>query len=304
MESSLDPMVTDGMTMSCSSTSDPLMFHRYDCMPLYHGTGNTVLVGGLTAGVTICIGRKFSVSKFWDDIHDSGATTFVYVGETARYLLNGPPHPHERDHKVKSVWGNGMRPDVWERFRQRFNIPVINEFFNSTESVFSMSSRNEGPYTVAAVGHQGAIARWMTSNRFIPVALDHEKGDIWRDPKTGFAKRMPYDEGGEILVNVGNTDGGFSGYWNNPEATAKKYIADVFAKGDRYYRTGDALRRTPDGRWFFMDRLGDTFRWKGENVSTAEVSECLGRFSGIAEANVYGVEVPGESSCPFNSHHD
>ena len=267
----------------------------YDCMPLYHGTGNTTLVGGLITGITVCIGKKFSVSKFWDDIKDSGATTFVYVGETARYLLNAPPHPHERDHKVRSVWGNGMRPDVWEKFRQRFNIPTVIEFFNSTEGGFAAWNRNDGPFTVNAVGHQGAIARWQTKDLYVPVALDHAKGDIWRDPHTGFAKRVPYEEGGEILVSVNGVPDAFPGYWNNPEATEKKYITNVFKKGDRYYRTGDALRRTPDGLWFFMDRLGDTFRWKGENVSTAEVAECLGHFGGVAEANVYGVELPGKS---------
>ena len=265
---------------------------RYDCMPLYHGTGNTVLVGALTAGLTVCIGRKFSVSGFWDDIYDSGATTFVYVGETARYLVNGPTHPHERDHKVKSVWGNGMRPDVWEKFRERFNIPTIIEFFSSTEGMFSLSQKNDGPYTSAAVGHHGALVRRMMRDVYVPVAVDHETGDVWRHPKTGFAKRMPYEEGGEILVAVGDNREAFPGYWNNAEATGKRFINNVFRKGDQYYRTGDALRRTPDGRWYFMDRLGDTFRWKGENVSTAEVAECLGHFKGVAEANVYGVQLP------------
>ncbi|KAF2150189.1 AMP dependent ligase [Myriangium duriaei CBS 260.36] len=272
----------------------------YDCMPLYHGTGNTVLVGCLISGLTVCIGRKFSVSKFWDDIHDSGATSFVYVGETARYLVNGPPHPHERDHRVKSVWGNGMRPDVWEAFRTRFNIPTIIEFFNSTEGMFALWNKNHGAYTAAAVGHHGAVMRRSMDKVYVPVAIDHETGDVWRHPKTGFAKRVPYEEGGEILVWVGDNPEAFPGYWNNPSSTRAKFVESVFTKGDRYYRTGDALRRTPDGRWYFMDRLGDTFRWKGENVSTAEVAECLGRYKGVAEANVYGVELPshdGRAGC-------
>ncbi|KAF2227199.1 putative very-long-chain acyl-CoA synthetase family protein [Elsinoe ampelina] len=272
----------------------------YDCMPMYHGTGTTCLVGCMTAGLTLCIGRKFSVSKFWDELRDSRATTFVYVGETARYLVNAPPSPRDRDHRVKSVWGNGMRPDVWERFRDRFGIPTIVEFFNSTEGMFSLWNKNDGEYTAAAVGHHGALLRRQFQNIYVPVALDHEKGDIWRDPKTSFAKRVPYEEGGEILVYVGDNKAAFAGYWNNPEATEKKFITDVFKKGDRYYRTGDALRRTKDGRWYFMDRLGDTFRWKGENVSTAEVAECIGRFEGVAEANIYGVELPshdGRAGC-------
>lgn len=262
-------------------------------MPLYHGTGNTVLVGCLITGQRVCIGRKFSVTRFWDDVHDCGATSFVYVGETARYLVNAPPHPHERDHNIKSVWGNGMRPDVWERFRQRFSIPTIVEFFNSTEGLFVLHNKNSGSFTATAVGHHGSILRRKLQNIYIPVALDHEKGDIYREPVTGFAKRVSYNEGGEILVNVNNNRSAFVGYWNNPSATAKKFLDDVFVTGDTYYRTGDALRRTDDGRWYFMDRLGDTFRWKGENVSTAEVADVLGRFPGVAEANVYGVEVPG-----------
>jgi acyl-CoA synthetase (AMP-forming)/AMP-acid ligase II len=115
-----------------------------------------------------------------------------------------------------------------------------------------------------------------------------------RDAKTGFAKRVPYEVGGEVLVRQPPTlTPPFPGYYKNEEATVKKYVYDVFKKGDCYYRTGDALRRDADGRWFFLDRLGDTFRWKGENVSTAEVSEVLGGYPGVSEATVYGVSLPG-----------
>jgi len=274
----------------------------YDTMPYYHGTGNTVLVGCLCAGLTVCIGRKFSVSRFWEDVRDSKATAIVYVGETARYLVNAPPSPRDRDHNVKLAYGNGMRPDVWEKFRERFGIATISEFFNSSEGVFALGNYNAGPYTAAAVGHDGAIKRWMMRNVYVPLAIDHEKGDIWRDSKTGFAKRMPYEDGGELVVKIPD-ESAFIGYWNNPEATKKKYLRDVFEKGDLYYRTGDALKRV-EGRWMFMDRLGDTFRWKGENVSTAEVAECLGKFPGIAEANVYGVELPCKCCVrkSFSSH--
>jgi len=132
----------------------------------------------------------------------------------------------------------------------------------------------------------------MTRNVFVPVEIDHETNAIVRDPVTGFAIRKSFEEGGEIIVNI-PTESAFPGYWRNPEATEKKFERNLFKKGDLYYRTGDALRRTSDGRWYFVDRLGDTFRWKSENVSTAEVSHALGDFPGIVEANVYGVEVPG-----------
>ncbi|SMR51527.1 unnamed protein product [Zymoseptoria tritici ST99CH_3D1] len=265
----------------------------YDCMPLYHGTGCTIAVGCMVSGVRLAIGRKFSVSRFWHDIHDSEANSFVYVGETARYLLAAPPSPLDKDHKLKAMFGNGMRPDVWLKFQERFNIPCVNEFFNSTEGMFGLLNVCRGPFHAAHVGHHGALLRRRYHNIYIPVEIDHENGDsIWRDPKTGFAKRKPYEEGGEILVAC-QSERDFTGYWDNPEATAKRFERDVFKKGDLYYRTGDALRRDKDGRWYFMDRLGDTFRWKSENVSTAQVAEVLGDFPGLVEANVYGVELPG-----------
>ena len=273
--------------------ADSLIF-RYDCMPLYHGTGCTTAVGCAVSGVTLAIGRKFSVRNFWPDIHDSGAAAFVYVGETARYLLAAPPSSLDKGHKLKAMFGNGMRPDVWTKFITRFDIPTVNEFFNSTEGMLQLLNVARGPFHAAHVGHQGAIKRWQTHNLIVPVKIDHEGGgdNIYRDPATGFAVRSPYEEGGEVLIACA-TEKDFVGYWNNPLATAGRFEHDVFRKGDIYYRTGDALRRDADGRWFFLDRLGDTFRWKSENVSTAQVAEALGRFSGVVEANVYGVEVPG-----------
>lgn len=246
----------------------------------------------MLSGVTLCIGKKFSSSRFWSDIRDSNSSAFVYVGETARYLLANPPSDLDRKHKVRVMFGNGMRPDVWHRFVERFGIETVAEFFNSTEGVFGLLNVSRGPYTATAVGHHGAIMRFLLRNTFVPVEIDHETNAIWRDPKTGFAKRKPYEEGGEIIVAIPD-ESAFVGYYGNSEATQKKFERNVFKKGDLFYRTGDALRRTSDGRWFFLDRLGDTFRWKSENVSTAEVSEVVGNYPGVIEANVYGVEVPG-----------
>jgi acyl-CoA synthetase (AMP-forming)/AMP-acid ligase II len=246
----------------------------------------------MLSGVTLCIGKKFSTSRFWTDVRDSNSSAFVYVGETARYLLANPPSEMDKKHNVKVMFGNGMRPDVWHRFVERFGIRTVAEFFNSTEGVFGLINVCRGPYLATAVGHHGAILRNSLHNTFVPVEIDPESNAIVKDLKTGFAKRKPYEEGGEIIVQLPNEEA-FVGYYNNPEATAKKFERNIFKKGDLWYRTGDALRRTPDGRWFFLDRLGDTFRWKSENVSTAEVGEVLGNYPGIVEANVYGVEVPG-----------
>ena len=256
-------------------------------------------MGLLMAGITLAIGNGFSVRNFWTDVHDSGATCFVYVGETARYLLAAPPGPYDRDHRVRCMYGNGLRPDVWLKFRERFNVSEVGEFFNSSEGMLVLFVWNRGDYTVNCVGHHGALLRYLFRSRYVPVAIDLETDKIIRDPKTGFAKRNSYKEGGEILVRLPE-ESAFAGYWNNPEATRKKIVRDVFANGDLYYRSGDALRRTDDGRWFFMDRLGDTYRWKSENVSTAEVAETIGRFPGVLEANVYGVTIPdheGRAGC-------
>ncbi|ETN39988.1 uncharacterized protein HMPREF1541_04263 [Cyphellophora europaea CBS 101466] len=271
----------------------------YNSMPLYHGTGAITSSMALLGGLGLALAPKFSVSRFWNDVHDSRATFFIYVGETARYLLNAPPHPLERSHRLRLCYGNGLRPDVWAKMQSRFNIPEVGEFFNSTEGMFSLVVWDKGPFLAACVGHHGAIMRALLHNTYVPVAIDHETGDIWRDPKTGLAKRTTYAEGGEIIVKVPNKQA-FQGYWRNDGATDKKFASDVFAKGDVWYRCGDALRRDADGKWFFLDRLGDTFRWKSENVSTAEVSECLGKYPGVAEANVYGVLVPnheGRAGC-------
>lgn len=264
----------------------------YCPMPLYHGTGLITSSANLFSGVGVAIAPRFSVSNFWTDIHQSGSTMFVYVGETARYLLAAPPHPLERAHKLRCIYGNGLRPDVWYKFQERFNIPEVAEFFNSSEGVFGLVVWAKGPYLSACVGHHGGLFRTMLKNTYIPVRLDYDTGDIYRDPKTGFCQRVPYEEGGEIIVKVPSKEA-FGGYWNNPEATNKKFAVDVFQKGDLYYRSGDALRRTPDGHWYFLDRLGDTYRWKSENVSTAEVALALGDHPQIEEANVYGVSVPG-----------
>lgn len=250
-------------------------------------------------GITLCIGTKFSTRSFWQDCHDSRATWITYVGETARYLLAAPPSPLDRQHNVRVMYGNGLRPDVWLKFRDRFNVPEVVEFFNSSEGVFGLAIYSRGDYYAATVGHHGLLTRRQYRNILVPVKIDEVSGAIARDPKTGFAIREPYSKGGEMIVQVPSKKA-FAGYHGNASATEKKFERNVFKKGDLWYRSGDALRRTDDGRWFFLDRLGDTFRWKGENVSTAEVAEVMGKYPGVVEANVYGVSLPshdGRAGC-------
>ena len=209
----------------------------YICMPLYHGTGGVAMVSSFMAGVTVCIGKKFSTSRFWDEIRDSESTAFVYVGETARYLLAAPPSPRDKDHNVRVVFGNGMRPEVWRRFRHRFDIDTIAEFFNSTEGVFSLLNISRGPFTDASVGQHGGILRFLLRNFYVAAEIDHETGDLYRDPVTGLGRRKTLEEGGEMLVGVPAEDA-FAGYWKNKAATDKKFARDLFQKGDLWYRSG------------------------------------------------------------------
>ncbi|KAI8294786.1 Isopenicillin N epimerase component 1 [Colletotrichum sp. SAR 10_98] len=287
-------------SLSLQANQNDLGFHPtagnsercYICMPYYHGTGGITMMSQILSGSTVCMAPKFSVSTFWDDIRDSNATWFVYVGETLRYLLAAPPSPRDKEHNIHAVFGNGCRPDVWRRFQERFGVDTVCEFYNSTEGALGLRNLSRGDFFANAVGHHGLLLRLKYRNMYVPVAIDTETGEVQRDPKTGLAIRMSYETGGEILVEHPG-ERAFPGYFNNPDATDKKYVRDVLKKGDIFYRTGDSLRRDADGRWFFLDRLGDTYRWKGENVSTAEVSEVLGEYPGVNEAVVYGVSLPG-----------
>lgn len=207
-----------------------------------------------------------------------------------------PPSPLDKVHSVRRIFGNGLRADIWIPFRDRFGIDTITEFYNSTELMFGLSNTSRGDFTAKCLGQHGALLRWMNRDMHVAVAVDIETGDMIRDSETGFARQVSLEEGGEILVKLdpGSQAFGrdFRGYWQNEEATTKKIARNVFQKGDAYYRTGDTLRRDSDGRWFFCDRLGDTFRWKGENVSTTEVANTIGEYPDIVDPNVYGVQLP------------
>jgi acyl-CoA synthetase (AMP-forming)/AMP-acid ligase II len=204
-------------------------------------------------GTTACLAPKFSVSAFWQDVRDSRATWLIYVGETLRYLVAAPPSHRDKDHNIHTVYGNGLRPDVWNRFQERFGIERMWEMFNSTEGMLALSNPCQNDFFAHAVGHHGFLQRWKYRDALVAVETDHETENILRDVETGFATRLPLDGRGEVLIRIPH-ERQFPGYWNNPEATEKKYVRDVFQKGDCYYRTGDALRMDSEGRWFFVDR--------------------------------------------------
>jgi len=263
----------------------------YDCLPLYHTAGGLLATGALLVdGGSVVIRDKFSAREFWDDVVRWDCTCFQYIGELCRYLLNAPPNPQERAHRLRLACGNGLRPDVWAQFKERFRIPQIIEFYAATEGNVSLFNFD---------GKEGAVGRlpWWMAARFPTkiVRFDRERQQPVRDER-GFCIECEVDEPGEvvgkILKDASKPGQRFEGYADATE-TGRKILHDVFEKGDAWFRTGDLMRKDKNGYFYFVDRIGDTFRWKGENVSTTEVEEAIGRFGGIAEANVYGVAVPG-----------
>jgi fatty-acyl-CoA synthase len=263
----------------------------YNCLPMYHSVGGVVAIGAtLVSGGSVVLRRKFSARTFWDDIVQTECTLFQYIGELCRFLVNMPPHALEREHRLRIACGNGLRADIWENFQQRFAIPRILEFYAATEANFSLCN---------CEGKTGAIGRIppFLAHRF-PIALvafDAERGEPMRD-ETGRCRRCEVNEVGEAIGRI-VSDGSapesqFDGY-TDPSATDRKILRDVFVKGDAWFRSGDLMRRDAAGFFYFVDRVGDTFRWKGENVSTGEVADVLCAWPEVREAVVYGVEVPG-----------
>lgn len=262
----------------------------YCALPLYHSAGGAMAVtSALRAGGAIAIRRKFSASHFWDDIVRYDARAFQYIGEFCRYLLYQDPVTAEGKHRLKFCVGNGLRPDIWEEFQSRFGIPRIAEFYGATEgNVVLMNADNK----VGAVGKRPpALVSPPLLVRYDVEEDTHVRGN------DGLCIECKPDEVGELLgeipSNPNTSTGRFEGY-TSKEATEKKILRDVKKMGDTWFRTGDLLRCDAEGYFYFVDRIGDTYRWKGENVSTQEVAEALSVDPGIDLCNVYGVEVEGE----------
>ena len=258
----------------------------YNVLPLYHSAGGVIAVGlALTSGASLVLKRKFSVNDFWDDVNKYGVTIFQYIGELCRYLLNAPEHKYEKSHNLRMVCGNGLRPDIWDAFKDRFKINNILEFYGATEGNVSLMNYD---------GKSGAIGRIPKYIEKILnvhiIKFDIEKEEPIRD-ENGFCIPCDVNEVGEAIGKIA-IEGSFEGYVDK-EATKKKILSDVFEKGDQYFRSGDLLSKDDLGYVYFADRIGDTFRWKGENVATSEVAEAFVGFDGILEANVYGVSIPG-----------
>jgi fatty-acyl-CoA synthase len=263
----------------------------FNCLPLYHSVGGVVATfATLVNGGAVVIRQRFSASDFWRDVRDERCTLFQYIGELCRYLVNTPFQATETEHCLRIACGNGLRPEVWVPFQTRFKIPRILEYYASTEGNFSLYN---------CEGQPGAIGRIpaFLANR-LPVALlrfDVEKSEPWRNAE-GFCERCTANEIGEAVGLMPDTGGEragrFEGYADQ-EASNRKVLRNVFKAGDSWYRTGDLMRRDERGFYYFVDRVGETYRWKGENVSTAEVLTALTASRGVVEGVVYGVSVPG-----------
>jgi acyl-CoA synthetase (AMP-forming)/AMP-acid ligase II len=274
----------------------------YTCLPLYHASGHSLsMVPCIYAGSTFVLGRKFSHKTFWPEVRASNADIVNYIGELARYLLNAPSSPLDKQHNVRMVWGNGIRPDVWEAFRERFGIETINEIYGATDGHSTVWNKNRGEFGSTAVAVRGPLWYMLNGGGEKRVRIDVDTEEVVRKPN-GFAIECKAGETGEFINKVDPMieETAFSRYYKNTAGEEKKKLRDVFEKGDLWFRSGDLLRMDSDGRLYFVDRLGDTFRWHGENVSTNEVGEMLGFFNQVAEANVYGVRVPhtdGRAGC-------
>ena len=258
-------------------------------LPMYHATGGLVGMGAVISyGGALIVRPKFSATKFWDEAVKYDATMFTYVGELCRFLLTTPVHALERKHNIRWMVGNGLREEVWTGFVERFNIPHVIEFYGATEGNASLINL-DGP--AGAVGRVPNYLKFKFNLDIIRYDVDSNLNPRGSD---GFCVLADDNEVGELIAEIRNDDARFrfEGY-QTKEATQKKILRDVFKKGDAWFRTGDLLRRDNLGYFYFVDRVGDTYRWRAENVATGEVAAALSKFEGITQANVYGVEVPG-----------
>lgn len=252
----------------------------YCALPLYHNNALTVSWGAvLGTGAALAIGRKFSASRFWDEVRSYDATAFVYIGELCRYLLNRPETPRDRDHRIKTIVGNGLRPDLWEAFQNRFGIPNIAEFYGASEGNLVF---------VNALGQRRTAGYCPLSFAIVEFDAENERPVRGAD---GLMRRVAKGGVGLLITEVSEKSP-FDGY-TDAKATESKLFSDVFAKGDRWFNTGDLVRDQGWRHIAFVDRVGDTFRWKGENVATTEVEGMIGQYPGVEHAVVYGVQIPG-----------
>ncbi len=260
----------------------------YCALPLYHGAGGMVVPSAALAfGIPFVLRRTFSSSGFWSDVRRHKITAVYYVGEVIRYLLNAPPHPDDRDHTLRVIGGAGLKADVWEAFVNRFGVADVIEGLGGTEANYGLTNVDN------RIGSVGRLPYPEHTNIRI-IKYDVENDAHVRDAE-GRPVRARAGEVGELIAEVlgGNEPQGFFEGYTSQEATEAKLLRDVFRPGDVWFRSGDLVRFDEEDYFFFVDRVGDTFRWKGENVSTHEVERVLAGFAGPWAINAYGVRIPG-----------
>jgi fatty-acyl-CoA synthase len=262
----------------------------YDCLPLYHSVGGIVAPGAiLVAGGCVVLREQFSAREFWGDIVRERCTVFQYVGELCRYLVQSPASADETRHQLRLCCGNGLRAEVWSEFKRRFHVPHILEYYAATEGSFSLYNCEE------RMGALGRIPTFLAHRLTVAlIRVDPDTGVPLRDA-AGRCIRCTVGEAGEAIGALADDTGArvnrFEGY-ADAEASRSKVSRDVFTAGDAWYRSGDLMYQDQQGYFYFVDRIGDTYRWKGENVSTSEVAGMLMRCDGVLDATVYGVAVP------------
>eukprot|EP01091_Cochliopodium_minus_P017341 TRINITY_DN6767_c0_g1_i1.p1 TRINITY_DN6767_c0_g1~~TRINITY_DN6767_c0_g1_i1.p1 ORF type:complete len:647 (-),score=132.93 TRINITY_DN6767_c0_g1_i1:59-1711(-) len=271
----------------CNFTSSDRI---YVTLPVYHTNGCILPLSIFTRGGAIVLREKFSAKNFFPDCKKYGCTAFMYIGELCRYLYAHPQSETDKDHPVRIMIGNGLRGDLWKKFKERFSIKDIMEFYGSTEGNVGFINIHNKP---GSVGQIPNLLKSILNAKIIKIDLDTEEHI---KQKNGFLVECDIDETGEAIGKI-ETDttrlsGGFDGY-TNKEATEKKILRDVFEKGDCYFRTGDLMHRDKYGFYYFVDRIGDSFRWKGENVATSEIEAVVLMHPDVQEVTVYGVQIPG-----------
>jgi len=262
----------------------------YCFLPLYHGAAGMSLVSAaLAVGATILVRRRFSTSQFWREVREHGVTICQYIGEICRYLTTQPPQPDDADNPLKKIIGAGLTASVWTEFQSRFGIEQVFEGWGATEANCGIMNVDN------KVGSCGRIPNKQLSNVRL-IRYDTDSDTHPKDDNGRFIECEPGEMGeviGMILDLPNSGAGHFEGY-TDPDATEKKILRNVFTEGDAWFRSGDLLRRDEDDYYYFVDRIGDTFRWKSENVSTLEVANALSGFPGLETINIYGVAVPDQ----------
>ncbi|MFY2860311.1 long-chain-acyl-CoA synthetase FadD6 [Mycobacterium sp. THU-M104] len=251
----------------------------YSCLPLYHNNALTVALSSvINSGATLVLGSSFSSSRFWDEVIAGGATAFIYIGEICRYLLNQPPKPTDRAHNIRVIAGNGLRSEIWDEFTQRFGIGRVCEFYASSEGNVAFINVFNVPRTTGLFPMPLAY-----------VEYDPDTGAPVRD-ESGRVRRVPAGQPGLLLSPVNRLQP-FDGY-TDQESSEKKLVRNAFREGDCWFNSGDVMSPQGLGHAAFVDRLGDTFRWKGENVATTQVEAALACDDSVEDCTVFGVEVP------------